>query len=121
MMTILGLLLAQQYGSVPLDTLANVGAPAYVGVPGSSAQTNLGVTVARILNTVFGLLGIVFVVLIIYGGFLWMTSAGNESQVEKARKIMTQAVIGLAIVLMSYAIAKFVTEALYKATSSSVI
>ena len=115
------ILLAQQYGSDPLDTLANVGEPAYTGASGALAQTNIGVTVARMLNTVFGLLGIIFVVLLVYAGFLWMTAAGNEQQVEKSKKIMTAAVIGLGIILASYAIAKFVTEALYRATSSSVV
>ncbi len=124
MMTfLLSMFLAQQgqYGSEPLDTLANVGAPAYTGVPGAMAQTNLSVTVALILNWIFSFLGIIFVVLFVYAGFLWMTAGGNETQIEKSKKIMTAAVIGLVLILMSYAISKFVTGALYNATSSSVI
>jgi hypothetical protein len=123
MLTSPTILLAQegQYGSKPLDTLANVGAPAYTGVPGAYAQTNIGVLIARVLNAVLSVLGIVFVALLVYAGFLWMTAAGNEAQIDKAKKIMTASVIGLIIILASWSIAKFVLAALYRATSSSVI
>lgn len=78
--------------------------------------TDIRITIARIIRTFLGLLGIIAVVLILYGGFLWMTAAGNEEQVDKARKVLTQAVIGLAIILSSYAIAQFVLNRLMEAT-----
>jgi heme/copper-type cytochrome/quinol oxidase subunit 2 len=120
MFSFLGAALAQVYGSEPLDTLANVGEPAYTAGSAALARTNLAVTVATILNTVFSLLGIVFVVLFVYAGFLWMTAAGNETQIEKAKKIMTGAVIGLGIMLASYAISKFVTAELLRATNPTI-
>ena len=46
--------------------------------------------------------------LIIYGGILWMTAMGKENQVEKAKNIIIQAVIGLVIVLAAYAITSFI-------------
>lgn len=120
MMTFLPVLLAdmvgQPTGSQPLDALVNVGGRAYAGAPGAMVETNLTLTVAKFLNTAFSLIGVIFIVLFVYAGFLWMTSSGNEQQVEKAKKIMTAAVIGAAIVFMSYAITKFVTGALSKAT-----
>ncbi len=63
-----------------------------------------------IIQTGLGLLGTLFLILIMYGGFLWMTDRGNEEQVLKARKIITGAIIGLIIVLSSYAITFFVIK-----------
>lgn len=77
---------------------------------------DIRVTVARIINVFMGLLGIIAVVIILYGGFIWMTAAGNEERVDKARKMIVAGVIGLAIILSAYAIARFVVNALVNAT-----
>ena len=74
-------------------------------------------TIARIINVFMGLLGIVAVVIILYGGFLWMTAAGNEDRVEKAKKLIVAGIIGLAIILSAYAIARFVVNSLVSATA----
>jgi hypothetical protein len=47
-------------------------------------------------------------ILIIYAGFLWMTSGGNEKHTEQAKNILTSAIIGLIIVLSAYAITAFI-------------
>nr|NIS50742.1 hypothetical protein [Phycisphaerae bacterium] len=63
------------------------------------------------------LLGIIAVVIILIGGFQWMTAGGNEENVDKAKKRIIQGVIGLAIILASWAIARFVLESLVTATT----
>lgn len=68
--------------------------------------------IALIINALLGLLGTAFVVLILIGGFKWMTSQGNSQKIEDAKKTITSAAIGLAIVLASYALARFVILAL---------
>lgn len=73
-------------------------------------------TVASIINVALGLLGIVAVVIILAGGFTWMTAAGNEEKVDKAKKMIFAGIIGLAIILSAYAIAKFVITSLRTAT-----
>lgn len=70
------------------------------------------VIVALIINVVLGLLGILFVGLIVYGGYTYMISQGSQDQIKKAKGILTTAVIGLIIVLISYAIADFVISRL---------
>ena len=75
------------------------------------------VTIARIINVFMGLLGIIAVVIILYGGFIWMTAAGNEERVDKARKMIVAGVIGLAIILSAYAIASFVINSIITATA----
>ncbi len=69
-----------------------------------------------IINTVVGLLGIVFIALMIYGGYLWMIARGNEETVEKSKKLITAAVIGLIIVVSAYAISYFVVDNIGDAT-----
>ena len=59
-----------------------------------------------------GLLGIIAVVLIIYAGFLWMTARGESAQVDKAKDILKNALIGLIIITMAYGITAFVLNAI---------
>jgi cysteine-rich repeat protein len=72
---------------------------------------------ARIINIFLSVLGVVFFVLILYAGFLWMTSGGSEEQVGRAKTMMRNAIIGLIIILMSYALTTFVINALIGATT----
>jgi cbb3-type cytochrome oxidase subunit 3 len=65
-------------------------------------------TIGSILGTALSFVGIFFLVLVIYGGFMWMFAAGNEQQVDKAKKIISSAVIGLIIIMAAYAITSFV-------------
>lgn len=74
-------------------------------------------TIARIISAALGLLGIIAVVIIIYAGFKWMTSGGNEETVKSAQKTLMAAVIGLVIILSAYAITRFVMTQLFKATT----
>ncbi|MCX6797943.1 MAG: pilin [Candidatus Falkowbacteria bacterium] len=60
------------------------------------------------INIVLSLLGIIFVAFIIYGGWAWFSARGNEQKLDKAKDTLTQAIIGLLIVLGSYAISYFV-------------
>lgn len=55
-----------------------------------------------------GLIGIIFVVLIIYSGFTWMTAMGEESKITTARKIMTTAVVGIIIIIFGQVITLFI-------------
>ncbi len=70
--------------------------------------TDIRIIIGNIIYVALGLLGIVLLVIIIYAGFLWMTSGGNEEQIAKAKKYLTNGVIGLIIILCSYAITYFV-------------
>lgn len=64
--------------------------------------------ISTIVQTALSLVGVIFLVLMIYGGYLWMTARGAEEQVTKAKNLITAAVIGLIIVLAAYAISIFV-------------
>lgn len=60
--------------------------------------------VADIIKVALGLLGTIFVALAVYAGFLWMTAAGESEKVDKAKKLLMDAVIGLGIILAAYSI-----------------
>lgn len=83
------------------------------------SPTTLSESIAKIISVVLGFLGVIFIVLIIYAGFVWMTAAGNEEKISTAKKTMIAAIIGAAIVLLSYAITAFVITNLIKATTAS--
>ncbi|MDP3771718.1 MAG: IPT/TIG domain-containing protein, partial [bacterium] len=85
---------------------------------GLSTQ-DIRVTVAKIIRAAFGLLGIVGLGIVLAGGFLWMTSSGNEEKLEKAKKLLTNGAIGLTIMLLSFAITQFVISRLNDALYGS--
>jgi len=76
-------------------------------------------TVLNIIQLLLGLMTLLAVALIIYGGFVWLTAAGNESNVDKAKSIISAAVIGLVIVLLAWAIVIFVARTTANVTNST--
>jgi TRAP-type C4-dicarboxylate transport system permease small subunit len=66
--------------------------------------------IGQVINGVLAFLGVIFLILMIYGGYLWMTAAGNEQQVEKAKNIIRDSIIGLIIILAAYAITYFIVN-----------
>jgi hypothetical protein len=102
--------------------VASQGAHAAVslGFPGSFiglGSQDLKTTIQNILRIVFGFLGILVIMAIIFGGFKMMTSAGDADKMGDGRKIVTAGVVGLVIVLAAYAISSFVINSLQGAVS----
>jgi hypothetical protein len=77
-------------------------------------------TIGIFINVVLGFLGIVAFIIILLGGFKWMTSGGDEDKIGEAKKLMGAGVVGLAIVLASWAIASFVINQLASGTGSPI-
>ncbi|XOU93979.1 MAG: Ig-like domain-containing protein [Candidatus Kerfeldbacteria bacterium] len=103
-----GLLVASQVYAVTVDP--NIGTTLSLGT------ADLESTIINIIQWALGFLGLVAVIMMIYGGFIWMTAAGNEDKIAKAKKIITQAAIGLVIVLLSWAIVSFIVDTANKVT-----
>ena len=57
-----------------------------------------------VVNVVLSLMGIIFISLMVYAGYLWMTDRGNDQSVEKAKKIITAAIIGIVLTVSSFGI-----------------
>ena len=64
-----------------------------------------------IVNFFLTFLGLIAVVMIIYGGFLYVSAAGNQEKIESAKKIIMYAVIGIVVILLSFAIVNTVLTA----------
>ncbi|MBL7021955.1 hypothetical protein ISR92_01365 [Patescibacteria group bacterium] len=88
------------------DVRALTGIDEDVTNPGLGEE-DLDVVVQEIIKVILGFLGLIAVVIILVGGFFWMTAGGNEDNVKKGRKWIINGVIGLLIVLSAYAIAEF--------------
>jgi len=74
---------------------------------------------ASVIRIILGFLGIVAVIIILLGGFKWMTAGGNEDKVGEAKKLITAGIIGLVIIIAAFAIATFVLDNLIAATQSA--
>ena len=84
---------------------------------GLGQTSDLKGSIADIVNIVLGFLGIVAVIIILAGGFKWMTAGGNEDKVAEARQMVIQGLIGLVVIFAAWAIASFVITNLLTATS----
>ena len=71
---------------------------------------------AQLINVILTLLGVIAVVIVLLGGFKWMTAAGNEDKVNSAKKILGAGIIGLVIILAAWGIARFVLTQLATVT-----
>ena len=70
------------------------------------------IKIAELISFVLSLVGVIFLVLIIYAGISWMTAGGNEDQAKKALGTITQAASGLIIIVLAYAITYFILQRL---------
>lgn len=93
-----GLDTAAKSAQLPVDTTLKKGDPV-------SVQKIIGTLIGTILSFV----GVIFLLLVIYGGIMWMTAGGAEEKITKAKGLITNAVIGLALIFAAYAITAFVT------------
>jgi len=66
--------------------------------------------ISLVIETAMAFLGVIFLILTIYGGFLYLTAAGNDDKAKKALDIIKTSVIGLLIVTSAYIITRFVIE-----------
>lgn len=89
--------IAEGLGIIPVDTTNP-----------DDAQQRVGTLIGQIIGSALAFTGVIFIILIIYAGFLWMTARGNENQVEKAQSILKTSIIGIVIVGMAYALTRLI-------------
>lgn len=78
----------------------------------SKTITDVPGTIGKIIGVGLSFVGVLFLILLIYGGFIWMTARGNQQDISKAMDLIQAAVIGLIIVLAAYAITAYVGSVL---------
>jgi len=77
---------------------------------------SIATTIGGVIKALLSLLGVIFMAYIIYGGYLWMTAAGNEEKLSKAKAIIRGSITGIIIVFLAYAITHFVIVKVGQAT-----
>jgi len=99
-----------------LENLGSAGKGMGTAADDGAPIRDLPTTIGGIIRVILTVLGVVLLVYIVYGGVLWMTAGGDVEDVKKAKAIIQQAIIGVAIILAAYAISEFVVSRLAGAT-----
>ena len=86
---------------------------------GVATETTFAQTLGTVVQAVLSLVGIIFLSLMVYAGYLWMTAMGEEEQVKKAKTIIRQSLIGLIITVGAYSITAFVLPVILARTTGS--
>ncbi|PKM91170.1 hypothetical protein CVU82_03925 [Candidatus Falkowbacteria bacterium HGW-Falkowbacteria-1] len=86
---------------------------------GSDAGGYLVDKLGGVTGVLLSFVGLLFLILMIYGGLLWMTASGNDQQVVKSRNVMVWAAVGIVIVFISFILVQFIGAQLTKPTFDS--
>lgn len=98
------------------DVTSNLDA---VGEQSGLGNEDIRITIANLIRTGLTFLGIVAVIIVMYGGWVWMTASGDQEKVERAKKILINGTVGLVIILMSWSITTFIMTSILGATSGT--
>ncbi len=71
-----------------------------------------------VINVILGFLSIIAIIIVLAGGFKWMTAGGNEDKIAEAKKLIIAGIVGMAVIFTSYAIATFVIRSLVNVTGT---
>ncbi len=88
------------------------------GGAGLDTTTTPEARVGNIIQTALTFIGMVFLILSVYGGFIWMTARGEEAQAKKAKDIITMAAIGMIIIMLAYMATSFIVNAVFAVPTS---
>ena len=76
------------------------------------SQTTIGTLIGRIIKALLGLSGALALLIFVYGGFMWLISAGDPKKVQKGKDSFVWATIGLVVIFTAYTAVDFVIKAL---------
>ena len=82
------------------------------------AEQDLTTTIGSLIGVLLSILGVIFLLLIIFAGWTWMTAQGDSKKVDKAKDILITSVVGLVILMSAYAISNFVIDSLVESTGN---
>lgn len=94
----------------PLPAFAQSGLGSNQIAPNNVPHTGFIALLQSVIDWILGLVGTVAVLMLIWGGFSYLTSAGNSETTKKAKQTITYAIIGMIIIGISYALVNFVTN-----------
>jgi len=80
--------------------------------------TDINIVIGRIIQIILGLSGTAALVMFVWGGFLWLISAGEQKRIDAGKKTITWAVIGLLVIFTAYIAVEFLITALTGSTTT---
>lgn len=93
-----------------IPTQATTNPPGTVKLENPIAAESPQALIGIIINYILGIVGSLALVMFVFGGITWMTSAGSAEKIKKGRDILIWAAIGLVIIFSSYALVNFVIK-----------
>ena len=86
---------------------------------GGQNEGKIETVIGKIIQAFLSIFGVVFLALMLYGGYVWMKAQGREEEVKRAKSMIQNAIIGLGVVMTAYAISYFVVFMFNRAASTS--
>jgi Type IV secretion system pilin len=94
-----------------IENMKTTGKEAKFATTGDKSHFLLSDVMSVVIKSFLGLLGIIFLIMVLIGGYNWMTAAGDESKVEYGKKTLQRGIIGLIIIITAYSLTAFVFKA----------
>lgn len=98
--------------TVPTTVFAQTGIEPTVQPTNLPTEADFGTLLTQVINWFLGLVGLIAVLMLIFGGYRYLTAGGNDDAVTKAKNTILYAIIGIVVVILSYAIVATITNAL---------
>jgi len=76
--------------------------------------------IGQIINSLLGIVGSLALLMFIWGGFQWMTAAGNDEKVSKGKRTLVWAALGMVVIFSSYALVSYLINNVIKPSNSAV-
>lgn len=84
--------------------------------PGNTGNVTIATIIGRLIQTILGVTGSVALLMFVWGGFLWLISAGEPEKVKKGKEAMKWATFGLVVIVGAYMIVNAIVTALESGT-----
>ncbi|NUM25905.1 MAG: hypothetical protein HUU49_04835 [Candidatus Buchananbacteria bacterium] len=88
------------------------------GLDTGANATNLPRIIGRAINALFGIIGVIFLTVVLIGGYEWMTSGGSEEKIAKGKKFIINGINGMIVIFLAYALVYVIMFSLSRATGS---
>ncbi|MBI4121959.1 MAG: hypothetical protein HY461_01370 [Parcubacteria group bacterium] len=89
------------------------GDPVAVFREAGKTPRDIRLIIAQLVKLSLGSIAFIVLLLCLYAGYLWSSARGNDDQVATAQKILRNAVIGLILIMLSYALTSFLFRAIF--------
>ena len=94
--------------TIAATNAASANLQTFAETAGFATTATIPIIITRLIRTFLSFLGIIAVVIVLYGGFMYMTAGGNDDRVKKAKKVLLNAVIGIVLILSAFGIVQFI-------------